>query len=305
MPAGCTEWIEALAVQATGEPVVYVSALETAARQGLPRPLPALGTAMKGSSKMQLLQRVRNILDPHPTTLRSSWLLAGCLPLGTLGALLLLVTFPSLPTVANPLGEEDPREVGRNAAPAESEVRRDREPAVKRDREGDEREDGEERRASRRRDREGDREEGRAEEERRRIVREDREEREESVREGEVTISRRDLQLLIQSVLDLRREVQQLRREVNALRRIRGPARGDPESERERPRLRDRESDERGERAAPRRREGDLDPGVERERIREGDRARGFDRERAGREREGDREGARRTDREREVDRER
>ncbi len=314
-----------LAVRATGERVIYASALEQAGRDLLGTSSLAFAAPFTGEPKMNLLHRVRNVLGLAPSDQRGR-----CWPAGLLLALLPLAVW----IVASGLTTEPSSQALADDEPREREVQRERETEGERregdrDRERGEREDGErkrEREGDRERSerdgdrregerREGDRREGdRREGDRREGERREGERREGERREGEREGDRREGDRrewtpreaeLIKLIRQLQAEVQQLRREVQGIRGDRPRDGGSRNvSERDQPRRPDAERRREGDqpRDGDRAREGDRPR--EGDRAREGDHPRDEDRERDRPpvRRDGDREG---DARERDVPRDR
>lgn len=113
------EWCcDAFAVRVTGEPVVYVQALELVAGRQRERCMPSLAAGMKGGRKMLLLSRIERVLGVHPSKSDSR-------PSGLLVASLVLATgFVWMAGSGHPLLAE----VGE-----EAEGQLDREPSVERE----------------------------------------------------------------------------------------------------------------------------------------------------------------------------
>ncbi|MHB1033285.1 MAG: M56 family metallopeptidase [Pirellulales bacterium] len=221
-----------LAVTATGERVVYATALELVARRRLARVRPALGAGISiGDRKMALLNRVRHVLGRVPSQRFAGWW-----PAGLLGLAVLAGAWVAGSNWTTAVGAED----------GDRAVKRDGDrPAA---REGERRE-GDRERADRPAAREGERREGERREGERREGERERPDRP-AAREGErregdrivaggfvlegtkfEAIGGQDLGRLVQTINELREQVAQLRREVEELRAVTGRERVQPPRE--------------------------------------------------------------------------
>lgn len=215
-----------LAVAATGDRIVYATALEQAARQRIAARQPALAAALRGESRMSLLRRVRNVLEVQPRKPRASWLPFVLLLAIGAGVFTLAVTGGLFTDSAAVLAQEEererdePRDKDRDRPRTEREGDRESpEGRARREepRDGD-RESPEARRGREPR-RDGDRPDARREGDRRPPAARDRDEprrptgRDVPRRDGD---GREDA--LIRLLMELRREVAGLRQEVRELR---------------------------------------------------------------------------------------
>lgn len=261
-----------LAVAATGEKVKYVEALELVARRRLAASPSMWAAAMGGARKMNLLDRVRNVLGQSPTTTTARYWPVGVaaliVPAGLWCASL---AFAPVALAQEEKPAEKPREErveGERREEGRERLSRERGERREEDRprlEGERREEGERRDGDRPPPREGERREGeRREEARQRVEGERRDGDRPPPREGERRDGvRTEEQLgeprgrgprppaqnldfrqgnsqvspeLRRLIAELREEVGQLRREVRELRAGRGPEGGPRGPEGDRPR---------------------------------------------------------------------
>ena len=212
-----------LAVAATGDRIVYATALEQAARQRIATRQPALAAALRGESRMSLLRRVRNVLEVQPRKPQTPWLpLVLLLAIG-IGVFTMAVTGGSFTGSAAVFAQEEKdRQRDERANGDRNQPRIDREsPAGRARREVQRDGDGASPEARRDREprREGGRPDARREGDRRPPAARD---RDQSRRPTERDVPRRDgdgrEDALIRLLMELRREVAGLRQEVRELR---------------------------------------------------------------------------------------